>query len=189
VTAATSSSSWPVRPAPVSSERMLNHELRDAIIAWECIWLTPRLTDRTHVIFSARLDRSLGRCRPTTGRVTLAARLRRGPRERLFETLCHEVAHVAAYMLHGRAAQPHGPEWAALVRAAGFDPGTHARSRHHASKQVTPTTSKPSRYTVVHTCPVCQSRRFARRTVPAWRCRTCVEAGLSGELIATRLDV
>jgi ribosomal protein L37AE/L43A len=53
---------------------------------------------------------------------------------------------------------------------------------------VKPARPTPSRYTVVHTCPVCHSRRFARRVMRAWRCRTCVDAGLSGELIATRVD-
>jgi predicted SprT family Zn-dependent metalloprotease len=172
----------------VRSATPLNDQLQDAIVGWQSMWHTPGLADLTRITFSSRLDRSLGRCVPATGRVTLTTRLRRGSRKRLLETLCHEVAHVAAYLLHGGTARPHGPEWAALVRDAGFDPGTHARSRRHASKQAEPPTSKPSRYAVVHTCPVCQSRRFARRTIPAWRCRTCVDAGLSGDLLATRVD-
>jgi predicted SprT family Zn-dependent metalloprotease len=172
----------------VRSATPLNDQLHDVIVGWQSTWHTPGLADLTRVTFSPRLERSLGRCVPATGRVTLTTRLRRGPRARLLETLCHEVAHVAAYLLHGSTARPHGPEWAALVRAAGFNPGTHARSRHQASRQAGPTTSKPSRYTVVHTCPVCHSRRFARRTISAWRCRTCVDAGLSGEIIATRVD-
>jgi predicted SprT family Zn-dependent metalloprotease len=172
----------------VRSAIPLNDQLHAAIVGWQSTWRTPGLANLTRVTFSPRLERTLGRCVPATGRVTLTTRLRRGSRERLLETLCHEVAHVAAYLLYGNTARPHGPEWTALVRAAGFDPVTHARSRHHASKQARPTTSKPSRYTVVHTCPVCQYRRFARRTIPAWRCRTCVDAGLSGELIVTRDD-
>ena len=167
----------------------LNDQLHDAIVSWESTWHTPGLTNLTRVTFSPRLERSLGRCVPTTGRVSLTTRLRRGSRERLLETLCHEVAHVAAYMLYGSAARPHGPEWAALVRAAGFDPATHAQPRRGTSNTPNrPRRSKPTRFTVVHTCPVCHSRRFGRRVISAWRCRTCVDAGLSGELIATRVD-
>ena len=166
----------------------LNNQLHAAIVVWQSTWHTPGLADRTRVTFSPRLERTLGRCVPATGRVTLTTRLRRGSRERLLGTLCHEVAHVAVYMLHGSTARPHGPEWAALVRAAGFDPGTHARPRYRAAKQAIATKPKPTRYTVVHTCTVCHSRRYARRVMSAWRCRTCVDAGLPGELIATRVD-
>jgi predicted SprT family Zn-dependent metalloprotease len=167
----------------------LNDQLHNAIAGWQSAWHTPGLADLTQVTFSSRLERSLGRCIPATGRVALTTRLRRGARERLLETLCHEVAHVAAYMLHGATARPHGPEWAALVREAGFDPHTHARPRRGASKSSKqPKVTNPSRYTVVHTCPVCHSRRFARRVMSAWRCRTCVDAGLSGELTPTRVD-
>jgi SprT protein len=173
-----------------SSAPSLNDELHNVIISWEPTWRTPGLANLTRVTFSPRLERSFGRCVPATGRVTLTTRLRRGSRERLLETLCHEVAHVAAYMLHGTAARPHGPEWAALVRAAGFDPGTHARPRHGAWKPPKRRPrAKPPRFTVVHTCPVCHSRRFARRVISAWRCRPCVDAGLSGELTAKRVDV
>ena len=172
-----------------SSTPPLTDQLHDAIVSWQSTWHTPGLADITRITFSPRLERSLGCCVPATGRVTLTTRLRRGSRERLLETLCHEVAHVAAYMLHGTAARPHGPEWAALVRAAGFDPGTHARPRRGAPKKPTrPAYAHPPRFTVVHTCPVCHSRRFGRRVMSAWRCRTCVDAGLSGELIAARVD-
>ena len=168
----------------------LNDQIYDAIVGWQTTWRTPGLAELTHVKFSQRLERSLGRCVPATGRITLTARLRRASRERLLATLCHEVAHVAAYMLHGAAAQPHGPEWAALVRAAGFDPATHARPRARAMKTPRrPPRPKSPRFSVVHTCPVCHSRRFARRVMSAWRCRTCVEAGLTGELVAARIDV
>jgi hypothetical protein len=43
-------------------------------------------------------------------------------RDLLEEVLCHELAHVAVYRLHGRAVRPHGPEWKGLVAAAGFKP-------------------------------------------------------------------
>jgi predicted SprT family Zn-dependent metalloprotease len=172
----------------VRSAPSLDASLRDAIVGWQSTWHTPGLAALTRVTFSPRLERSLGRCVPSTGRVTLTTRLRRASRDRLLETLCHEVAHVAAYILHGSAARPRGPEWAALLRAAGFDPGTHGPPPRRAPK---PTKRKPHatpRFTVVHTCPVCHSRRYAQRVMSAWRCRTCVDAGLAGELTAKRFD-
>jgi len=41
----------------------------------------------------------------------LAAHLENGIGDPLEEVLCHELAHVAVYRLHGRAARTHGPEW------------------------------------------------------------------------------
>jgi predicted SprT family Zn-dependent metalloprotease len=172
-----------------SSVPSLNDQLHDAIVGWESAWNVPGLSGLTRITFSPRLQRALGRCVPSTGRVTLTTRLRRGSRDRLLETLCHEVAHVAAYMLHGNTTRPHGPEWAALFRAAGFDPGTHARRRRGTPKALNrPVRDKPPRFTVVHSCPVCHSRRYARRRMSTWRCRSCVDAGLSGELTAARVD-
>jgi ribosomal protein L37AE/L43A len=39
----------------------------------------------------------------------------------------------------------------------------------------------------LHWCPVCHSRRFARRPMARWRCAECVDAGLPGALQITRL--
>jgi predicted SprT family Zn-dependent metalloprotease len=38
--------------------------------------------------------------------------------------LCHELAHLAARERHGDRIRPHGPEWKALMRAAGYEPKT-----------------------------------------------------------------
>jgi predicted SprT family Zn-dependent metalloprotease len=99
--------------------------------------------------------------------------------------LCHEVAHVVAYR-RARAVgaappRPHGAEWAALVRAVGYEPLIRAskplvglsRAGIHAAS---------SRRLVMHMCPVCQVRRIARRAVPAWRCSACVAVGLEGRM-------
>src|SRR5678815_4851567 len=107
-----------------ASSQPLDAEMNSAIMRWQSTWNVTRLIDLTRITFSERLQRSLGRCTPATGRVSLASRLRRGSRDRLLETLCHEIAHVAVYQLHGSAARPHGPEWAALVRAVGYEPHT-----------------------------------------------------------------
>lgn len=161
--------------------------LRRLLASWATLWDTPGLEDDLTVAFSARLTRSLGRCRPATGRITLRAELRGGPPERLAEVLCHEAAHVAVFQKHGREARPHGPEWRALVAAAGFEPRTGARGEStSAAMEATDESPTPRRLAYEHRCPVCHTVRLARRPVPRWRCAECLDAGLDGEMIITR---
>jgi predicted SprT family Zn-dependent metalloprotease len=68
------------------------------------------------------MSRSLGRCALRTGDIRLNARLLDGPEAALLEVACHEAAHAASYILHGPKARPHGREWKALMRAAGYQP-------------------------------------------------------------------
>jgi SprT protein len=158
-------------------------EIRALIARWGAVWGVPDLECDVSITFSSRLKRSLGRCRPSTGRITLRSDLQYGDVERLAEVLCHELAHVAAFRLHGRAAAPHGAEWRELVERAGFTPRVRAIETVLARALVSePTAILPYE----HRCPVCQSVRYARRPVPRWRCAECREAGLSGELVITR---
>ena len=39
----------------------------------------------------------------------------------------------------------------------------------------------------LHRCPVCQAQRIGFRSVPEWRGSACLGAGLSGDLVITRL--
>jgi SprT protein len=98
--------------------------------------------------------------------------------------LCHELAHLAVHRLHGRSAKPHGPEWRALMQAAGYPPVTslcRVVTDQSADRRLSPSQFE-------HRCPVCQMVRLARRRVSAWRCANCVAAGLPGELIVTRQE-
>jgi hypothetical protein len=92
--------------------------LRSRARRWGELWGVPDLADSVTVELSRRFRSSLGLCRPVEGRVRLAAHLANGRPELLEEVLCHELAHVAVYRLHGRSVRPHGPEWKGLVRAA-----------------------------------------------------------------------
>ena len=91
-----------------------------AISRWARLWRTPDLTQHVRISLSCRLRKALGRVRPQSGIITLNANLASRPRSLLLEVLCHEAAHVAAYLLHGSRAKPHSPHWRTLVRAAGY---------------------------------------------------------------------
>jgi predicted SprT family Zn-dependent metalloprotease len=128
------------------------------------------------------MGKTLARCAPEKARIRLSpAVLQRAPDD-LASVLCHEAAHVAVAALHGRQCRPHGPEWAALVRAAGFEPQTSAAVSAAAAS------ARPRRAALVyeHRCPVCQMVRLARRPVAGWRCTACLSLGLDARLEITR---
>jgi SprT protein len=160
--------------------------VRDWVLAWSSLWGTPDLPATIHITFSPRLRASLGRCSPRTGSIRLNPGLLDADPAILREVLCHEAAHVAAWLLHGRRARPHGREWKDLMRAAGYEP--RVRWPHQALPGALRAARRPA-VLYLHTCPVCHARRTARRPVRAWRCRRCVEDGLDGRLEITSRPV
>ena len=163
--------------------RAIPDPLREKTKRWEEAWGIPDLLESVSIEFSTRFRTSLGLCRPAQGRIRLAEGLRNGDAHLLEEVLCHELAHVAVYRLHGRRARPHGGEWKELVSRAGYEPRTKIR---RTDPRLPPETKKP-RPRWLHRCPVCQAQRIGFRSVPEWRCSACLRAGLSGELVITRL--
>jgi predicted SprT family Zn-dependent metalloprotease len=146
---------------------------------WAAAWNVPSLPSRVRIEFSSRLTRSLGRCEPRAGVIRLNPGLQDGDPDALREVVCHEAAHVATWLLHGRRARAHGREWKSLMDLAGYE----ARVRWPES--TVPESVRARRraaFVYVHTCPVCRAHWVARRTVAAWRCRTCREAGREGRL-------
>lgn len=99
-----------------------NAALGHLIRGWAEQWGLPGLEDAVSVSFSPRLRRSLGRCVPTAGRIVVSSSLAHGSPRSLADVVCHEVAHVAAFLLSGSTSDPHGPVWQELVRIAGFSP-------------------------------------------------------------------
>jgi len=132
---------------------------------------------------SPRLTRSWGRAQPALGRVSIHPALIRPRFGLLQQVLCHEAAHVAAYLLYGPDVRPHGPEWRELVVRAGHDPALRLPGPDVAARQKSATSTPRYR----HRCPVCQMIRVAKRRVPAWRCASCVAGGFEGRLIISRL--
>ena len=161
----------------------MDSQLGVLIAKWGSAWGLPDLASSVSVSFSPRMRKSLGRCHPSTGQITLRADLRKAPRERMAAVLCHEAAHVATFRLFGPAARPHGPEWKKLVSSAGFQP--EVRTVLPAGQRP-PTRNASSILPYEHRCPVCQSVRYARRPVRRWHCVECFAAGLGGELVITR---
>lgn len=149
---------------------------------WGGLWGVPDLAEGMTIEFSARMRRTLGRCRPERSQIRLADSLRAGSPALLNEVLCHEAAHVAAHRLMRGGAEPHGKAWRQLVAQAGFVPRIRAAGSTRSAR------ARPELTHVVyhHRCPVCQNVRLARRPVSSWRCADCVAAGLPGELVVAR---
>ncbi len=144
---------------------------------WSAMWGTPALESTVSIHYSSRMTRSLGRCYPERRLIRIAESLLDGPRTILEEALCHELAHIAVHELNGGKCRPHGPEWKALMRKAGFEP----RIRLRWDGAPPPAKRKRRRrYLYIHRCTVCHAERTARRVVRQWRCAACVEAGLEG---------
>lgn len=85
-----------------------NDELRrcpQLIRRWARKWHVSALAGNITCEWSSRLRRSLGRAYPERDLVRLSELLKEPPYEQLFdEVLCHELAHVAVFHLHGKAA-------------------------------------------------------------------------------------
>ena len=141
------------------------------------------------VVPNPRLSKTLGRLVGRPGLIEL------GPRalvtaKTLREVVTHEAAH-AATRDGAEHRPPHGPEWRALMARARYPKARGPRWRCHKEApgsprrrhQPKPKAAPPTPYD--HWCPVCQSSRVGRRPVKAWRCATCVAAGLDGRLEIT----
>lgn len=152
---------------------------------WATLWRALDLANRVQVEPGRRLRRSLGRCEPASGQVTIHPVLFEPENTDLFrEVVCHESAHVAVHLLHGRGARPHGREWQGLVAAAGYLPETKMDPRRLPERLQT--TFQP-RFSYRYTCPVCSATWMAHRRVNRWRCRVCYDAGLEGKLQIVRV--
>lgn len=90
---------------------------------WCAVWGLYRLAREAHISFSDQLGLALGRCDLQRGQIYLNAVLLLPENEKLlFETLCHEAAHLVAHLRYGPAIEEHGVEWQEYVEKAGFVP-------------------------------------------------------------------
>ena len=159
----------------------LSKNLSAAVASWTRVWRVPGLP--AHVSFSRnpRLKTTIARWLEDLQCIELGPRFF-ALRSRQEEILCHEVAHAAALQLHGQGIAPHGPEWRALVEAAGFAPGSTLTTRRGGLRQTRPI-PKPL---YEHRCLVCHAVRYAKRAMANWRCVECVALNLPGQLQIVR---
>jgi predicted SprT family Zn-dependent metalloprotease len=160
-----------------------DHRWHALLTDWAQRWGVPGLERRLSVQISTRLRTSLGRYSSAQRELRVASYLLDGPPSLLREVLCHEAAHAAVYERHGRSTRPHGPEWQALMREAGFAPRVRIPA---AELDGLPLPARRARILWEHRCPVCQASRVAGRPVREWRCAACRAAGLSGKLVIER---
>ena len=171
----------PWLPSTLVTGMNTNTDLRRCprlIQTWTRQWNATDITEDVACEWSSRLHRSLGIAYPERMLVRLSLRLNEPQYATLFdEVLCHEVAHLAVFHLHSKAATKHGAEWQELLRRVGYEP--------RRGYPTDPVTQRRSRSAVVydHVCPTCQAIRTAKRPVPNWRCVACQQAGLDGTLI------
>lgn len=148
-----------------------------ALTHWGNLWNAPELPGLVTVRVSTRLRRSLGRYNPSSCTITLAAALTPA---QIPAVLCHEAAHAVTALRYGRAARPHGVEWAGLMTLAGHAPTT--RDYVECIPRGQPGQTMPGRYRYAHRCEVCQQVRWAKRPMPRWRCADCTSIGLEGRM-------
>lgn len=93
------------RPETTKLIAVLVHRAKLAYFA--SLWGMPWLQDIVSIEFSRAMRRSLGRCVPKRDlvRLNLSALLQNPT---LFdEALCHELAYIAVFELHGSEVRPH----------------------------------------------------------------------------------
>ncbi|MFC1499988.1 SprT family zinc-dependent metalloprotease [Candidatus Zixiibacteriota bacterium] len=154
---------------------------------WGELWGVEDLPGRVSIEFSRRMRSTLGRCNPQKGLIRIHHALSDPSNADLLGiVLCHEAAHMAAYILFGPTIKPHGSEWKSLAEKAGIS--TRATLTSSISREVLGIRSTP-KYIYEHTCTVCRSGFTARRTDRRWRCRHCRQSGLESTFQVIRTQI
>lgn len=145
------------------------------------LWKHPRIA-KLQIEVNRRLTSTVARCVTGGDVIELSpAAARRGTRLQK-EVVCHEAAHSVVWERYGRAARPHGAEWRALVRAAGFEPKATLVRCGERRRPATDTAA------FRHVCPVCQFSKRAKHRMSRWRCPECRAVGLEGALRIERVS-
>lgn len=140
--------------------------------------LKSSLNDLT-IEWSARLRRNLAITYPKRSLIRVNEDLSILKNRKLLpEVLVHELAHLAAYLESGLDSPPHGDIWKKHVKQAGYQPRIALALEVTSSKE-----SNKSAVVYIHTCPVCQCTRLAKRRMNRWKCVRCREDGLTGQLV------
>ena len=143
-------------------------------------WKHARVS-RLGIAVNPNLRMTLARWIPPSNVLEISASARSRDAGALREIISHEAAHVVVWDRSGHAARPHGPEWAELMRAAGFEPrATLVRCGCRIGGRAS--------VRIRHFCSVCHFSRLAKRRMPRWRCPECRAIGLEGKLGTERVS-
>jgi predicted SprT family Zn-dependent metalloprotease len=163
---------------------LLSNALLRKALDWASLWGIPELLEGMTVKRNRKLRTTVARWIEEKKLMEL------GPRffkltKRQSDILCHELGHAAAQKLYGKRISPHGREWCALIRAAGYEPSSKLHNTRCTKAKVR---KSESRVRYEHRCPVCHSVRYANTRMRSWRCAECVRCGLSGQLEISRFE-
>lgn len=158
--------------------------LRMEASQWARTWKLPGLPEAVEVRINRRLRTTIARYLRDQNAIEVGSKFL-ALRKRKAEILAHEMAHAAVAYRFGRVTKTHGKEWQELVRAVGFVPQVQLLVKKTQPR--TPSAVAPLRFE--HRCPVCQMVRLSSRPVTRWRCRSCIDAGLTGELLISEVEV
>jgi predicted SprT family Zn-dependent metalloprotease len=143
-------------------------------------WKHARVS-RLEIAVNPNLKSTVARWIPPSNVLEISAAAKSRGARALRDIISHEAAHVVVWDRSGRGVRPHGPEWAAVMRAAGFEPrATLVRCGYRRG------TSDTVR--IRHFCTVCHFSKLARRRIPRWRCPECRAIGLEGKLKTERVS-
>ncbi|MCD6052239.1 MAG: protein of unknown function SprT [Verrucomicrobia bacterium] len=107
----------------ISPHQDMLQRLHAQLETWCSLWGLYRLSREAKIAFSDQLGLALGKCNPKTGQIMLNGVLLLPENEKLlFETLCHEAAHITAHLRYGPSIEEHGMEWQEYMEKAGFVP-------------------------------------------------------------------
>lgn len=168
---------------PVSAPAAVHLNGVDCIVAgneYLTAWNAGHLVDEISITVSNRLKTSLGVAYGARREVRLHRHLAECDPKLIKEVLCHELAHLVVFERFGRRVRPHGAEWKAFMRAAGYKP------RATVSLAGLPIVFPSTWYQ--HQCPRCRASRPARRRMNGWRCARCLNLGLDGLLTIQKID-
>ena len=97
--------------------------LQEALKEWSITWGLSRLARDVDIAFAEDLGGDLGQCDLKRHQITLLGDLLLPQNEDLlFETLCHEAAHLVTYHRYGTGIESHGVEWQEYMEQAGYEP-------------------------------------------------------------------
>jgi predicted SprT family Zn-dependent metalloprotease len=139
------------------------------------LWKHPPIAT-LQIEVNERLTSTLARWLPQKGLIEISQAAARRSRELQREIVCHEAAHFVVCERCDQSVRPHGPEWGALVRAAGFNPRATVNRCGERGRRAW----RPIRFR--HICSVCHFTRAAKRRMSRWRCPECSALGLDGNL-------